>query len=143
MTIRRRRGERIGSAYAAAYLAASYLGRDKLTEAEALLNEAMSDCAALADRRGMAHCHFYFGHLEERRGNRTAALEQWRRAQELAATIPIPALELQTLIALLRDYTNAGQVGNVWTTSIRLLRNLRQQQLGPMAAWRLLIRFHA
>jgi len=139
LALRQRRGEKKGSAYAAAYLAESYLGSGKMAEAEALLNEAISACVALSDRRGMALCHFYFGHLEQRRGNLAAALHQWQRAQALAATIPIPAFELQALVALTSAFFRTGRSGELRTTLLRLFRNIQQQKLRPVSALRLFV----
>ncbi len=138
LIIRRRRSEKKGSAYAAAYLADAYLRAGRLTAAEPLLNEALAACGDLHDRRGITLCHLYFGYLEQARGHRQAALDQWQQAKELAVAVPVLSVELQVLTALWVGLLRAGRLHEWWFTMIHLYRNIRQQELGTLAAWRLL-----
>lgn len=137
LVIRRRRAEKKGGADAAVYLADAYVGSRQLADAEQLLNEAMATYGDLHDRRGITLCHFYFGVLEQARENHTKALAQWRRAQKLAATIPVPAIELQVLVALATGLLRAGHLYEWLHMLVRFYLNVRQQGLAPVAAWRL------
>ena len=138
LVIRRRRQEQNGIANNAVNLALAYLGVGRLNEAEELLDEAFPICKELHDQRGIALCHLAFGRLEKKRGSRTMAILQYRQALETLDVYPMPPLELQILSELLPYLLRTGQIRIFLVALIRLLQNLRQQELGMVAIWRLL-----
>jgi tetratricopeptide (TPR) repeat protein len=139
--IRQQRKEAGGSAYAAIYLAAAYIGLQQFIEAESFLNEAMETSSTLQNRPNIAFCHLYFGYLAQRRGSRQAALRHWRQAQATASTIPAPGIELQVLAPLLTELLLSRCVRELRIVLMRLGVCFWQQRLSPVAAVRLLIHY--
>ncbi len=139
LAIRRRRQEQGGIANNAIHLATAYLGCGRLDDAESLLNEALQTCGDLNDRRGTALCHLAFGRLETKRGENNAALAQWQQALDVLSIVPMPSIELEVLAVLLPQLLRAGRIRGTLPALARLLSNLRQQRLGPIAVGRLVI----
>lgn len=138
LVIRSRAKEIAGAAHAAAYLALAYVLADqRLAEAERLLNEALRTCRTLDNLEGLALCHLCFGHLESKRGNSEATIEQWQQALDVLKGNPIPGLELWVLAPLLVYRLRSGRYREFGYTCIRLVQNLHRQQMGPVAIWRL------
>jgi len=139
--IRQHRGEKSGSAHAAIYLAAAYLGQQRLDEAEVLLSNAMKTCHELQNQRYQALCHLYWGYLYRKRGDYPSAIAQWQQAETIVNSIPVPAIDLQVLAALATGLFHIGHFGELMTIVLRLYANTRQQSLGPLAAGRLLFHY--
>lgn len=138
LTIRRNRGEENGSALAAIYLAAAYLGKKKFEEAEQLLSSALVTCNKLQAQRGLVLCHLYFGQLELMRGNKRAAMQQWQQALKMMQDLTIPLIQQHVLITYLpwllwhSEWHVLGQVIH------QLIRSARQDNLGILSLGRIL-----
>jgi tetratricopeptide (TPR) repeat protein len=138
LILRRRAKEIAGAAHAAAYLALAYIQADwQLAEAERLLNEALRICRALNNHEGLALCHLCFGHLESRRENADAVMEQWQQALEIMGNHPFPGLELWVLAPLLACLVRSGRYRESVQTGVRVIQNLHRQRLGLVEMWRL------
>lgn len=137
LAIRRRRQEQEGIADNAIHLAIAYLECGRLYDGESLLNEALQACRKLSDRRCIALCYWAFGRFEVKRGDNNAAITQWQQALDVLSTVPMPPIELPVLAVLLPQLLRAGRIRECLIALARLLSSLRQQELGPIAIWRL------
>jgi hypothetical protein len=137
LAIRRRWGEREGIAVNAAYLARAYLACDRLGEAEALSDEALSISKNLEYPIGIMLCHLSFAQLEEKRYAFSQAMTHYQQALALMDSNPRPPEELRVLLHFLPFLLRQGHLRPFAATLPRFWRNIRRQRLGPKAVWRL------
>lgn len=137
LTIRQRWGEVEGTATNAVHLSEAYLECGRLTEAEQLLNTAISICKDIPYLRGLALCYLGFGHLEVKRGNRDLAHTQYCQALAVLDKSPMPQIELKVLVDWIPQLLLSGRMREFLKVFMRLFSTIRRQELDTTAIWRL------
>ena len=141
IAIRRRRQDEEGTAVNLLYLADAALQIGAMIEAEQWLNAALPILQAIGDRRDLALCHFYFGHLAWTRGKQGDACLQWQQGLDYLQTVHMPLVEQAPLSRHLLDLLFSGEWALFLRATKQFIQTMRQQKLTGADLWRLYKRF--